>query len=264
MPNANREAVPVTENEYVAELLAILKNNNSPDHYSVTALLGQIAEMQKQLGATLQELAAMRRDLAEVEKQSHPIRNTMQKAVIGMQARALDLRDRLGELKAAVIDGCKKAVEAFKEKGLAALDGIARFFKVRPILEAIHAGAEKSAQAADRAIVNIEAAGMRYHEAGRNLKNVGRALMGKDDISEATPNGKAINALTAPYHAARVSFNKIGNRTAVMAKDLKRLEEKAAVRKPRVKTLLKKYKKVIERESREAPKREAARTSPEL
>jgi len=206
----------------------------------------------------------MRRDLAEAQKNNHPIKNALQKAVITMQAQVLDLRDKLGELKQAVIDGCKNAVQAFKEQGVAALDGIARFFKIRPILEAIHAGAAKAAQSADQTVNRIETVSAQYHEAGRHLKNAGLALTGKETVQEAKPNGRVSKTFTAPFRAVRACFAGIGNHAAVAAKSMKRLEDKASERKPSIKKEMEKYNEQIAREGRDAPNRARTKPNPEL
>ncbi len=254
---------PVMENEYVKELLSIMRKNKAPGKTTLLAVLGQVTAMEKQLEAAVQELVAMRRDLAEMEKAKHPLRNAIQKAVILMQAQVLELRDKLDALKNAVIDGCRNAVTAFKEKGMTALDNIAHFFKVRPILEAIHTRADKAAQAADRAAANIEAAGAAYHEAGRRVKNAGRALSGKDAITEITPTGKVTKTFTAPFRATRACFAGIRNHAVVAASKLKQLEEHAA-RKPSIKKDMEKFNEQIARESRNAPSRKKARSDPAL
>jgi len=251
----------VTENEHVVELLSILKTSNSPGHNDMLAILGQITAMEKQLDAAVRELAAMRRDLAEAERRNHPIKNTLRKAVIVMQAQVLELWDKLGELKQAVINGCKNAVAAFKEKGIAALDNIARFFKVRPILEAIHTGADKAAQSADKAISNIEAVSTRYHEAGRNLKNAGRALSGKEAVQEAEPNGKISKTFTAPFRAVRACHTGIGNHAAAAARNMKRLEERA---KPSIQKTMEDLNKKIAEKERDRPGKTRPTPSAEL
>jgi hypothetical protein len=259
MPRTSATAAPVAENEHVQELLGILKSHKSPNLNALLALLGQVTAMEKQLEAAVGQLEAMRRDLAEAERRNHPVRHALQKAVIAMQAQVLELRDRLGKLKQAVIDGCKNAVAAFKEKGITALDNLARFFKVRPMLEAIHTGANKAAQAADRAVSNIEAASAAYHEAGRRVKNAGRALSGKEAVQEAKPNGRVSKTFTAPFRAVRACFAGIRNHGVVAVSKLKALEEKA---KPSIEKTMQKYQRQIEEKERAAPKRDKARPTP--
>lgn len=110
-------------------------------------MLEQVGTMEQQLEAAVRELAAMRRDLAEMERRRHPAANAMRKAVIIVQAQVLELREKLSALKQAIADGCKNAVTAFREKGAAALDTVTRFFRVRPMLEAVQVQADHAAQA---------------------------------------------------------------------------------------------------------------------
>jgi hypothetical protein len=227
MPIKNNKTAPIMENPDVQELLGILKAHSAKSTPDFMAVLNHVVAMEKQLAAAVTELAAMRRDLAEAERRNHPIKNVLQKAVVSMQAQVLELRERLAEAKQAVIDGCKNAVAAFKEKGITALDNTARFFKVKPILEAIHTSADKSAHDADKIVSNIELASKLYHEAGRHLKNTIRALTGKEAIQEAKPPGKVAKALSAPYRAARTCFKGIRNNAVAAVGKLGRLEDRA-------------------------------------
>ena len=136
--------------------------------------------MKRQLDVAIGELAAMCHELSEA--QNHPIKNAMQKTLVVMQSQVLDMHDKLSELEQGIVDGCKNAVAAFKEQGISALDNIARFFKVRPMLEAIRSGLDGSIQYDNRAIAKIEAISAEYHEAGRHLKNMGRAMLGKEAV----------------------------------------------------------------------------------
>lgn len=157
MAKTKTTAEPILENEHVKELLAILMENNSPSTKDFLAVLNQVGAMEKQLDAAVKELAAMRQELRTTQEQKHPVKTALQKAVIVMQGQVLDLRDKLAELKQSVIDGCKNAVTAFKETGISALDNVARFFKVRPTLEAMRDMLTKDIQYDDKAIAKIEA-----------------------------------------------------------------------------------------------------------
>jgi len=262
MPKTSAKAAPIMENENVVELLSILRDNNRSDK-ALLAVLGQVTAMEKQLAAAVRELAAMRRDLAEAEKRNHPIKNALQKAVITMQAQVIEMRDKLAALKQSVIDGCKNAVQAFKDKGIAALDNIARFFKIRPILESIHTGADRAAQSAAKTVANIETISAQYHEAGKHLKNAGRALTGQEIVQDAKPNGLVSKTFSAPFRAVRACFAGIRNHAVVAVSKLKQLEEQAATRKPSIKKDIEKYTEKIEREGRDAPNRARSNPSPE-
>lgn len=170
MAKTKTTAEPLLDNEHVKELLAILRDNNSPSTKDFLAVLNQVGAMEKQLDAAVKELAAMRQELKTAQKQNHPVKTTLQKAVNVMQGQVLDLRERLVELKQNVIDGCKNAVAVFKEKGIFALDNVARFFQVRPILESMRDTLTKNIQHDDKAIAKIEAVSTEYHQARGHLK----------------------------------------------------------------------------------------------
>ena len=219
-------SVPLAKNKKVTELLTLLQKHNSPSLADFRMLLNKVNEVEQQLEAAVRELAAMRQALDEAEQRRHPAANTMRKAVISMQAHILELREKLSALKQAVVEGSKNALTAFRKKGISAIDNIAQFFKVRPILEAIHIQADYAVAAADWSVAHIEAAGMKYHEAGRRLKNAGRALTGKEAIQEAKPPGKVSKTFTVPFRAVRACFRSIEKNSAALSDRLKQLEEK--------------------------------------
>lgn len=190
-------------------------------------MLGQIAGMEKQLAAAVEELAAMRGELAEAQKQNHPVKTAMQKAVIVMQGQVLELRDKLAELKQTVIDGCKSAVAAFKENGISALDNVARFFKVKPVLETMRDNLHEYIQQDDKAIAKIETASNEYHEAGRHLKNFVRAVRGQEPVAEPKGPGAVARTLAAPFRREKNLFTSMKSRTEGALKRLEHLEQAA-------------------------------------
>ena len=225
---------PILENEHVKELLAVLRENNSPSTKDFLALLNQVNAMEKQLDAAVKELAAMRQELKTAQEEKHPVKNTLQKTVIVMQGQVLDLRDKLAELKQNFIDGCRNAVATFKETGISALDNVARFFKVRPILETIRDTLTKNIAYDDKAIAKIEAISTEYHQAGRHLKNMGRTMLGRETAQEVKQPGKLAAVISAPFRAERSHFSGMKSHVEKSLNMLARLEERAAERKPSI------------------------------
>lgn len=246
----SKTAAPILENEHVKELLAILRENKAPSTQDFLAVLNQIGAMERQLDAAVKELAAMRQELKTAQEQNHPVKTALQKAVIAMQGQVLDLRDKLSELKKTVIEGCKNAVTEFKEKGVATLDNIAHFFKVRPILEAMRDNLTKNIQYDDKAIARIEAISTEYHQAGRHLKNMGRAILGKEATQEIKPPGKLAAVISAPFRAKRSHFSAMKKSVEAAIGNLFRLEERA---KPSIQKTIQAYKKQIAQAEKVAP-----------
>jgi len=238
MAKTKTTAEPILENEHVKELLAILRENNAPSTQDFLAVLNQVVAMEKQLDAAVKELVAMRRELKTAQEQNHPVKTVLQKAVIFMQGQVLDLRDKLSELKKTVIESCKSAVTEFKEKGIAALDNAARFFKVRPILEAMRDMLTENIQYDDKAIAKIEAISTEYHQAGRHLKNMGRTMLGRGASQEVKQPGKLAALISAPFRAERSHFSSIKGHVEKSLNMLARLEERAAEKKPSIREAL--------------------------
>ena len=223
---------PIISNKHVKELLAVLRENNSPQTQDFLAVLTQVGAMEKQLDAAVSELAAMRRELAEAQKQNHPVKTAMQKAVIVMQNQVLDLRDKLTELKGNAIDGCKNAVAAFKEKGINALDNVAHFFKVKPLLENMRDSLERYIRHDDKAIAKIEAISTEYHAAGQHMKNMGLTMLGKEAAQETKPPGKLAAVISFPFRQERRTLFSLKKIVDAAIGNLAHLEDRA---KPSIK-----------------------------
>lgn len=249
---AKTKTAPIMENEHIKELLAILKENNTPSTKDFLSVLAQVGAMEKQLDAAVNDIAAMRRELAEAQNQNHPVKTAMQKTVITMQGQVLDLRDKLAELKRNVIDGCKNAVAAFKENGIAALDNIARFFKIKPILENMRNNLTENIRFDNKAIAKIEAISAEYHEAGRHVKNMGRAMFGKEAIQESKPSGKLAKAMAAPFRAERSHFVAMKKSVEKAIGTIVRLEERAE-KKPSIKEAIQTHNETIAQGKKAAP-----------
>ncbi|MCI8473167.1 MAG: hypothetical protein HFE65_08725 [Clostridiales bacterium] len=237
MPKPRRTTVPLDESRAVKELLSILRANKSPSLKDFKALLHTVSEMEQQLTAAVQELTVLRRELAEAELRRHPAANAMRKAVVAIQAQVLELREKINVLKQAIIDGCKSAVAVFRENGSAALDQLARFFKIRSVLDAVCIQTRQATEAADRSIARIETVSIKYHEAGRRIKNAGRALSGKSSIQEAKQPGKVSKAFAVPFRAIRANFRFIEKGAASAAQRLERLEQTEKKKPSVVKTI---------------------------
>lgn len=253
MAKTKNTTEPILENEHVKELLAILRENNAPSTQDFLAVLNQIGAMEKQLDAAVQELAAMRQELKTAQQHNHPVKTALQKAVIVMQGQVLDLRERLAKLKQTVIDGCINAVAAFKENGISALDNVARFFQVRPILEAMRDMLTENIQYDDKAIAKIEAISTEYHQAGRHLKNMGRAMLGREALQEAKQPGKLAAVISAPFRAERSHFSSIKSHVEKSLNTLARLEERATEKKPSIREALATHNEKVAQEQKGAP-----------
>jgi hypothetical protein len=178
------------------------------------------------------------------------------------------LKARLDALKSAIIDGCKKAVAAFKEKGPSVLNNLASFFGLKNNLEDWKNDINKIIKRDDAAIAKIETFSAEYHMAGRNIKNMARVAVGKKPIDAAKEAGKLAKTLAAPYKGQRTALKGVRNLVVTVIAKLEQLDtaaEKAmansAEKKPSLIKDLEDKKRRVELKKRETPTQEYVRTA---
>lgn len=220
-----RAAAPLLSEPAVRELLAVMAANNAPGKEDFLAVLEQVAGLEKQLGAAVEELAAMRKELAEARE--GPVKKALGNAVKALEKSVSTLREKLGQLKTAVIDGCKKTLTAFQEQGVSALAHTAEFLHIRPALEAVGRELDQSIAEDEKALSVITNASREYHEAGLHLKNALRAVTGREPIAEPKGPGALARGLSAPLKAERAVLRSMKGRTEGALKRLEHLEQAA-------------------------------------
>lgn len=191
----------LVENEYVKELLAVLKENPSPSGKDFAEMVAHVGELESRLAEAVEELKTMRQELQQVQNRS--LKAVLQKSCKSLEDNISNMRQKLAELKDHIIEGCQKALSAFKERGTSALDGLSRFFHVKPMLEGIRKAIDNSIRIDDNAVSKIQTLSAEYHQAGRHLKNMGRALVGKEPVAEVKSPGRLSKVIAAPYKADR-------------------------------------------------------------
>lgn len=213
------------EEPAVRELLEVMKQHNSPGREDLLAMCQQIAGLEQQLNSALEELSVMRRELAQARES--PVKRALQKIVAGLEKTTNGLRERLDGLKEKVVEGCKKTLATFRERGVSALAHTAEFLHIRPALEGISRELEKNIAFDDKALSIIEAASQEYHEAGRHLKNIVRAVQGRETLDDPKGPGALARGLSLPFRQDRRLMAAMKSRTEGALKRLEHLEQAA-------------------------------------
>ena len=237
--------VVLMDNEHVKELFGILEANGK-DTSGLSAIINHVSGMEDFVKQAESKIADMKSQLDEMkEVQDHPIKTALEKAIKALEAKVAAIKEQIGELKANIIDGCKNAVSAFKEKGAAALNKLASFFKIKSGLQVIKNDSIMGADLNDKSMAKIEAFSQEYHKAGRGIKNMARVLVGKKPIDTVKESGKLAKVMCAPYKAAKAINLGIKKQCDKMIAALDNLdksveakrEAKAATVKPKKPTL---------------------------
>jgi len=252
------KTTPLIENEYVKELLAIMKANrvNTED---LQGLIGYVGAMERQLDTAVGELHSMRRELNNMrEEQNHPVKTALQNTVRTLERSINDAREQLDIIKKNIIDGCKNAVSAFKEKGISALSNIAGFFKIKDSLQNLRGSLNSGIEANKRAIAKIESVSAEYHEAGKHIKNMARAVAGKEAVQDAKPAGRLAKTLEAPFRSELSCLTGMKKSVDAAIVKLEQLEKaglkgRQADKKPSILKTLNALKEQTEQAKRDAP-----------
>jgi hypothetical protein len=215
-------------NEYVQELFSILQDNGR-DTAGLSALIKHVGAMENFVKQAEDKIADMKSQLAEMkEVQSHPIKTALQKAIKTLENTVAAMKERIGDMKSAIIEGCKNAVRAFKEKGISALDKLASFFHVKGAFIALDKSAKQAIAICDKSIAHTTAYYAEFYKASRAIRNMGRILGGKEPLPSQSETRLLEKAATAPYRSERAINVKISELAGVALKRLEQLETTAA------------------------------------
>lgn len=226
---------PIAENEYVKEFLAVLQSNAVSGSKEFLEMIGHVGALEQRLAEAVDELKTMRQELEKV--QNHSLKAVLQRSYKALENNVAVMRQRLSELKSHIIDGCKNALASIREHGITALNGIARFFHIKPVLESMRQLADSSIRIAEKAIDKIQSFATEYHAAGKHLKNMGRTLVGKPPVEGAKSPGKIAKLFAAPYRADRACMVSARKTIDKAVDSLSRLEQAAQHRQSVLKTM---------------------------
>ena len=222
---------PIAENGPVQELLALLKENNPAGYQEFSKLIESVSLMESRLSVAVGELEAMRGDLQKM--QNHSLKAALQNTCRSMETSISSIQQKVAEVKEKIVEGCKNVLADFKERGTVALNGIVHLLHLKPALEAIRQSAEYNQKENDQSMAKIDAFVSEYHEAGKHLKNMRLALLGKEPVQEARSAGRIAACVKAPYRASHACMGVMGEGAVKAMEALARLEQ-AAGRRPSV------------------------------
>ena len=263
---AGAVSASLAENKYVKELLDILKANGK-DSSGLTAILDHVKGMEDFVKQAEGKIADMKSQLDSMKEiQDHPIKTSLQKTIKALEVKIAEIKEQIVQLRIDIAGGCISAINAFKEKGAAALDKLASFFNIKRGLQSIDKSIDASIKLDNKTIVKIEVFSKEYHASGRHLKNMGRVLIGKAPIDTAKESGKLAKVICAPYKAERFclfGIKKLVNKLIVKLEQLEqktaaKREERAAAPKPSLAERLKENKERIKQKELEKPVPERA------
>lgn len=212
----------------VEEFLALMKQNGQAQGaQDLSAVVGYVALLERQLNAVTEELQGVRRDLAKMQEPS-PAAQAYRKLADTLHNQVDVARQRLAAIKSSIVAGIKNALATAKQTGVSTLDGALRFLQVKKGLQAISNSLNSAAKDAGATSRKIAAMSSEYREAGRHLRNVGRAVRGKEPLAEVKPEGRLSGTSRAFFENVRDVLAGTAMDAAKAASALDRLEQRTA------------------------------------
>jgi len=217
------------ENKHVKELAEVLaKNGKGKNAKAVVEVFNCICGMENDLKKAIAELTTLRSELSAMrEEQKHPIKTMLHKAADSLMSKLKSAYKQIVALKDKFIGGCKQAVEDIKDKGIIAANGVVGALNIKGDLEAAKVSINEAIAFNEKKIAGIETAAAEYHSAGRAVKNIGLALIGKEPVPDIKPNGKLAKLLQSPFRSEIKSLKRSLARTDKALVRLDKLEKAA-------------------------------------
>jgi hypothetical protein len=215
---------PLMQNEYVQELFVIL-NDHGRDAAGLSALIGHVNEMENFVKRAEDKIADMKSQLSEMkEAYNHPVKTALQKAIKSLENTVSIMKERISDLKTGIIEGCRNAVQTFKEKGISALDKLASFFHIKGAFKAIDKGAKDNVAVCDKSIAHTKSYYNEFYTANRAIRNMGRIIIGKEPLPGQSETRRLEKVAITPHRAERAINLRISELAVLAVKGLEQLE----------------------------------------
>ena len=231
--SATNKAEALANNAHIKELYGLLRENGK-ETAGLDVLLNTVNTMEGAIKNAESRMAALQAELNKVKDiQAHPVKYMLQNTNDTIKKQIDSMKACVTRVKNNIIEGCKKAVTSCKEMGIRALDKLASFFSVKPLLQSISNRAQTCMKQCDKNISRMETFSKEYHETGLHLKNMGRMLIGKDPIDKPKEIGKLANAVCNSYRKEKGIFGGIRNMADKAISRLEQLENTAGTMRER-------------------------------
>lgn len=234
--------INLREQPEIMELFQVLGGNGlEKERQEVESLVGCLEGMESQFHQVLEELKAVRGQLAQIQDKG--IKAAAVRIVEKAEGKMQEIGSQLAAVKENLLRCAKNAVTAFKERGVDALKKAVSAMRIPSALsmlkEGFHSGMESmNKNAAKMAVISGE-----IHEAGEHTKNIGRVLFGRG-TKEPEPHNpdKGITAkIKLAFLSCGRAFSNMERAAENAVQKLEQLESRES-RKPSVKAELKRLK----------------------
>lgn len=233
------EKIPLSEQQELKELFTVLGGNGmDKEKQEIESLVHYIESMEMGFSQVLDELKEVRGQLEQIQDKG--VKATVQRVVDKAETKVLEVKSQIVTVKNNLVKSAVNAVDAFKKKGIAALQKAVNAMGIYSALSHVKLGLQNVVKSVNEDISKIGTISSELHSIGEHSKNIGRTLFGRQvkEVTSQNPD-KGVLAKIQKLFAATGSLlsnmEKMTDNTMKKVAKLEQCEEK----KPSVKESLK-------------------------
>ena len=226
IPDKSVQDVPEEKKELheepeVKAIIGVLDANDPLTRRTFEALLTCVSTMEVQVKSLSEETIRLRQEIKEM--QPSPEKVMIQQENRNMEEQVVVMQQDVIGLKRGILEGCRKALDNFKQHGKKALKDFLSFLHIDSALEKAQEHVTVNLRENDQTLKEIEAITKEYHKSGQHLKNTGRMIAGKEPIADIKGPGIISKAVTAHFKAERSCLNKLDSSIGKALENIKGL-----------------------------------------
>lgn len=226
IPDKSVQDVPAEKKELheeqeVKAIIDVLDANDPLTRRTFEALLTCVSTMEVQVKSLSEETIRLRQEIKEM--QPSPEKEMVQQENQNMEDQVVVMQQDVIGLKRGILEGCRKALDNFKQHGKKALKDFLSFLHIDRALEKAQEHVSVNLRENDQTLKEIEAITKEYHKSGQHLKNTGRMIAGKEPIADIKGPGIISKAVTAHFKAERSCLNKLDSSIGKALENIKGL-----------------------------------------
>ena len=226
IPDKSVQDVPAEKKELheeqeVKAIIDVLDANDPLTRRTFEALLTCVSTMEVQVKSLSEETIRLRQEIKEM--QPSPEKEMVQQENRNMEDQVVVMQQDVIGLKRGILEGCRKALDNFKQHGKKALKDFLSFLHIDRALEKAQEHVSVNLRENDQTLKEIEAITKEYHKSGQHLKNTGRMIAGKEPIADIKGPGIISKAVTAHFKAERSCLNKLDSSIGKALENIKGL-----------------------------------------
>ena len=233
------EKIPLSEQPELKELFTILDGNGmDKEKQEIESLVHYIESMEMGFSQVLDELKEVRGQLEQIQDKG--VKATVQRVVDKVETKVSEVKSQLVTVKNNLVNSAANAVDAFKKKGVAALQKTVNVMGIYSALSHVKLGLQNAVKSVNETISKIGTINSELHFIGEHSKNIGRTLFGRQakEVTPHNPDKGVLEKIQKLFAATGSLLSNMEKMTDNTMKKVAKLEQRGG-KKPSVKESLK-------------------------